>query len=246
MDELTFSLMFLAFLIGVGILVRQLAQSRPNRFVRVAAEPVLNISELDAEIPEFDEDLDAITLDDDAPEIEIAIPRSTPASGRQVELPFGEAPDDPTDLRRGTRELIVAVHVMHPENELFDAVSVRSALDDAGLNFGAMQIFHHNGVGTTSSTRPVFSVAKAVEPGNFDPGDTSSFVTPGLVFFMRLPGRQDGAVVLELMLACAEQVARRIGAVLLSQHRSELSSALVNELRESVATFERLADESPR
>ena len=62
--------------------------------------------------------------------IPVAIPRAPAASGQQVELPFGEAPEDPTDLRRGAHELIVAVHVMHPSAELFDAIAVRGALDD--------------------------------------------------------------------------------------------------------------------
>lgn len=135
-------------------------------------------------------------------------------------------------------ELIVALHVMHPEGATFPAQAVQSALGEAGLYFGAMRIYHHPGLSGEQDRASVFSVAKAVEPGSFDPRDRSSFATPGLVFFLQLPGEQDGLVTLELMLATAERIARRLDGVVLDQRRALLSAQGVSHLRESVAGFE--------
>ncbi len=128
---------------------------------------------------------------------------------------------------------------MQPQRKPFEAVSVRTVLDDAGLQFGAMAIFHHYGLNGTPKDQPVFSVARAVEPGTFDPRDPRSFKTPGLVLFMRLPCSQDGPVVLELMLATAQLLARRLEAEILDDRQMPLTPELVRTLRESVDAFSR-------
>ena len=128
---------------------------------------------------------------------------------------------------------------MEPQRKLFEAALVRTVLDDAGLQFGAMAVFHHFGLNGTPKGLPVFNVARAVEPGTFDPRDPRSFKTPGLVLFMRLPCNQDGPVVLELMLATAQLLARRLGGDILDDRQMPLTPELVRTLRESVDAFSR-------
>ncbi|MEM7408435.1 MAG: cell division protein ZipA C-terminal FtsZ-binding domain-containing protein [Pseudomonadota bacterium] len=137
-----------------------------------------------------------------------------------------------------TDELIVVLHVMRQEAGPMPPDGVRAALANAGLALGDMQIFHHFGVGDRGGV-PVFSVAKAVEPGTFDPADDNSFATPGLTLFMRLPGVQDGVVVLELMFAAAQSLARALDANVLDEGRSVLSAQALNHLRDQVNEFSR-------
>jgi hypothetical protein len=159
-------------------------------------------------------------------------------SGVQPELPFVETPPSAAaGGASGGAELILAIHILSPDGLAFDASDVKLTLDESGLEFGSMQIYHHLGVGQSRATHPVFSLARAIEPGHFDPRDLASYATPGLVLFMRLPGRQDGAVVLELMLASAERIARRLEGLLLDQHREPLTTKTVAQMRNSVVRF---------
>lgn len=134
--------------------------------------------------------------------------------------------------------LIIVLHVMQPDRRNFDGRRVHAALKRAELEFGDMNIFHHFGLGHAAN--PVFSVAKAVEPGTFDASDDESFETPGLTFFMRLPGPEDGSVVLELMFAAAKGIARELDGYVVDETRSTLSAQVLNHLRDRVIEFSRI------
>lgn len=164
----------------------------------------------------------------------------------QAELPFDAAEDASPGPPPASAELIVALHVMHAQREPLDGPALHAALQDLGLRYGAMRIFHHPGLAPAPGGATVFSVARAVEPGSFDLDDAASFATPGVVFFMRLPGAEDGAVTFELMLSSAETLARQLGADLLDDRRSVLTAQAVSHLRETVAEFERRGREGTR
>lgn len=243
MEELRVSLIVLALAIGAGVVARDYLSRRPAHAKRVA-------SQLYAE-PNFDDDdLDVVRQDDadddGEPKGHIIqqgrVPKvlKSASNDLQGELPFadGSAPE-PAPKEEPAEEYIVSLSIMEPQRKPFEAASVRTVLDDAGLQFGAMAVFHHFGLNGTPKGLPVFSVAKAVEPGTFDPRDPRSFKTPGLVLFMRLPCNQDGPVVLELMLATAQLLARRLGGDILDDRQMPLTPELVRTLRESVDAFTR-------
>ena len=56
---------------------------------------------------------------------------------------------------------------------------------------------------------------------------------------MRLPGPQDGAVVLELMFNTAQTLARDLDARVLDERRMPMSAQALNHLRDRVAEFSR-------
>ena len=141
--------------------------------------------------------------------------------------------------RESAEELLIMLHVMQPDRRNFDGRRVRGALTRAGLYFGEMNIFHHYGLSPDAGT-PVFSIAKAIEPGTFSELDDNSFETPGLTIFMRLPGPEDGTVVLELMFAAAQSLARELDGQVLDEARSTLSAQSLNHLRDRVIDFNRL------
>ncbi|NKC13316.1 MAG: hypothetical protein GKR94_14315 [Gammaproteobacteria bacterium] len=134
-------------------------------------------------------------------------------------------------------ELIVSLLVLQPGGENFAGDDVHRALVGAGLEFGVMHIFHHFGVTETPSARPVLSVAKVLEPGHFVEHDLATYQTPGLAVFMRLPGRQDGLVTLELLLSIAERLAQCLGGVLTDERRTPLTRVQVSRLRSQVRAF---------
>lgn len=243
MEELRVSLIVLALAIGAGVVARDYLSRRPAHAKRVT-------SKLYAE-PNFDDDdLDVVRQDDadddGEPKGHIIqqgrVPKvlKSASNDLQGELPFADgSAAEPAPKEEPAEEYIVSLSIMEPQRKPFEAASVRTVLDDAGLQFGAMAVFHHFGLNGTPKGLPVFSVAKAVEPGTFDPRDPRSFKTPGLVLFMRLPCNQDGPVVLELMLATAQLLARRLGGDILDDRQMPLTPELVRTLRESVDAFTR-------
>ena len=147
---------------------------------------------------------------------------------------------EPGPLRApGGDELIIVMHVMRADRAAMPSGQVQAALGTAQLELGDMAIYHHYGLTQGGAHQPVFSVARAVEPGTFDPDDESSYVTPGLTLFMRLPGPQDGAVVLELMFNTAQTLARDLDAQVLDDQRNPLSAQALNHVRDRVAEFSR-------
>ena len=145
----------------------------------------------------------------------------------------GEHADAPEE------ELIIVLHIMQPDRRNFDGRKLKGALGRAGLLFGDMNIYHHYGL-SLEADRPVFSVAKAIEPGTFDELDDASYETPGLTMFMRLPSAEDGTVVLELMFAAAQSLARELDGEILDEGRSTLNAQALNHLRDQVVDFNRL------
>jgi cell division protein ZipA len=77
-----------------------------------------------------------------------------------------------------------------------------------------------------------------VEPGTFDPKGREYFTTPGLAFFMQLPGPLGGRVAFELMLNTAQRVADVLEGSLLDEREQLLTTEATAELRDRIAQFE--------
>ncbi|HKK14932.1 MAG TPA: cell division protein ZipA [Gammaproteobacteria bacterium] len=133
---------------------------------------------------------------------------------------------------------LVALFVVARQGRRFTGPEVAQALAEAGLQFGAMDIFHRF-PGADTSREPVFSVANLVNPGTFDPDAMDQFTTPGLSLFMRLPGPVDGPRAFDDLIASARRIADNLDGELRDQTRSILSRQTVEALREEVVEYER-------
>lgn len=133
-------------------------------------------------------------------------------------------------------ELIIPIYIVaHSE---FDGNDIFPILEELGLRYGEMKIFHHYGIGEVKIKKPVFSIANMMEPGTFDPNATEGFVTPGLVLFMRLPGPFGGRVAFELMLSTGQKIAEILEGSLEDEHHHPLAQQTIQTLRERIAHFE--------
>ncbi|MGI9328475.1 MAG: cell division protein ZipA C-terminal FtsZ-binding domain-containing protein, partial [Pseudomonadales bacterium] len=94
-------------------------------------------------------------------------------------------------------EELIMIHLLSKPGECFDGATLLAALRKQGLKFGEMNIFHRNNPMLKS---PVYSVANAVEPGFFDLSDMEAMSTPGVTFFLQLPGPEEPMGALEDML----------------------------------------------
>jgi cell division protein ZipA len=160
-----------------------------------------------------------------------------------VEEVVEEAPSNPAQpfskSERRKTDLIIAFYVIAKRTPPgFAGADIFTVLEDLGLKYGEMKIFHHYGVGDVKLKKAIFSVANLVEPGIFDLSKIDSFVTPGLAFFMQLPGPFGGRVAFELMLNNAQRTTEMLEGQLLDAKRNPLDSKTIISLRQQITEFE--------
>ena len=135
----------------------------------------------------------------------------------------------------GGEELLV-INLFAREGEQFTGEAMLASMRERGLKFGEMNIFHR----FDPVTREVqFSVANVVEPGYFDLAEIADFVSPGLVFFLQLPGPEHPGETVEDMIRIARNIADDLGAVLKDDKMNDLTPQTAEHYRERVADFSR-------
>lgn len=140
--------------------------------------------------------------------------------------------------RTDKAELIIVLYVIAEDRRGFVGTDILTILEESGLKYGEMKIFHHYGVGELKVKRAIFSVANLTEPGIFHLHQLERFTTRGLAFFMRLPGPFGGRVAFELMLNTTHRVAEILKGHVEDERYQALIPDTVNILRERIAHFE--------
>ena len=106
------------------------------------------------------------------------------------------------------------------------------------LRFGDMSFFHRHeekaGLGPIQ-----FSVANMMQPGVFDLDEMADVSTPGLVFFLTLPGPDNMMQAFDYMLETARAVARNLEGDVLDETRSAMTSQTLEHSRQKVRDLER-------
>lgn len=132
-------------------------------------------------------------------------------------------------------EKIISLRVATKGGLLLNGMDIVKALMDAGLMHGSFQIFHRMAENTEV---PVFSVASLLEPGTFDLSKLESMNTPGLTFFMVLPGALDGIEVFNDMLATARGIAERTNCELLDEKGGALTAQGAGYIRDEIVRYQ--------
>jgi cell division protein ZipA len=78
-----------------------------------------------------------------------------------------------------------------------------------------------------------------MQPGVFDIDNMTDMATPGLVFFLTLPGPEDMMQAYDYMLETAQAVARNLGADVLDESRSVLTRQTMEHSRQLIRELER-------
>lgn len=133
---------------------------------------------------------------------------------------------------------IVSLHVAARDGMQIHGPDLMVAAEKAGLTFGAMNIFHRL-VDGRPEQGPVFSVANMVKPGNFDLRALDQLATPGLSFFMTLPGPLSGLDAWDTMLPAAQRMAELLDAVVLDEKRNALGRQRIAHLRDELRAYDR-------
>lgn len=139
--------------------------------------------------------------------------------------------------RPEAREVIV-INVLAKSGEDFKGPALKKLFEACGLEHGDMDIYHrHEESDTTSPVQ--FSVANAVEPGTFKPDDMPALTTPGISFFMSMPGPTNALQAFDFMLETAQAVVRNLGGELKDERRSVMTPQTIEHCRQRIREFER-------
>jgi cell division protein ZipA len=112
------------------------------------------------------------------------------------------------------------------------------AAEKAGLVFGHRNIFHRM-VDQHPEQGPIFSVANLVKPGYFDLREIQSLRTPGISFFMTLPGPLPALDAWDTLLPTAQRMAELLDGVLLDADRNALGRQRVANIRDELRAYDR-------
>lgn len=106
------------------------------------------------------------------------------------------------------------------------------------LRFGDMEIFHRyeqaNGSGAVQ-----FSLANSVEPGTFNLDAIDDFSTPGVCFFMSVPGPDEPIKAFEYMVETAQCLVSNLNGEMLDESRSAMTNQTLEHCRQRLIDFER-------
>jgi len=159
-------------------------------------------------------------------------------ASEEGEIAAQPTPADPGSLPRGIDPEVFMLNVVARDREGFRGEDILHILLACDLRFGDMNFFHRHefeaGRGAIQ-----FSVANMMQPGVFDIDRMGECNTPGLVFFLTLPGPEDMMKAFEYMLETAQAVARNLDGDVLDESRSVLSKQSLEHCRQQIRDLER-------
>lgn len=150
-------------------------------------------------------------------------------------------PEPAAEAGRLPREIdpeVFMLNVVARNPEGFRGEDILHILLACDLRYGDMSFFHRHefeaGRGAIQ-----FSVANMMQPGVFNLDDMADIMTPGLVFFLTLPGPEDMMRAFDYMLETAQAVSRNLGGDVLDESRSVLTKQTLEHARQKIRDLER-------
>ncbi|WP_339802597.1 cell division protein ZipA [uncultured Marinobacter sp.] len=164
-------------------------------------------------------------------EVEDDTARRAQAAARKPDQPLAGA-------NRPIAEEVVVINVLAKEQGDYSGKALKSLFEACGLEYGDLDIYHRHE--TTETISPVqFSVANAVEPGTFKPAAMVTMSTPGISFFMSLPGPSNAMQAFDFMLETAQCVVKNLGGELKDERRSVMTAQTIEHCRQRIREYER-------
>jgi cell division protein ZipA len=152
--------------------------------------------------------------------------------------PEPEAEAEAGRLPRDIDPEVFMLNVVARKSDGFRGGDILHILLACDLRLGDMNFFHRHefeaGRGAIQ-----FSVANMMQPGVFDIDNMADMNTPGLVFFLTLPGPEDMMKAFDYMLETAQAVSRNLGGDVLDESRSVLTRQTLEHCRQQIRDLER-------
>ena len=132
------------------------------------------------------------------------------------------------------KELILTLTVLAPHGRQYGGSALIEALEQAGMVFGAMRIFHAPADLERPDGPALFSLANILEPGTLESERLRHLETPGVILFAQLPGPVNGLEVYEHMQSTGRYLVRELGGELCDERRRPLSPEKIEETRSRI------------
>lgn len=145
--------------------------------------------------------------------------------------------DDDDDFDAEIEEVIV-INVFAAEEKPFVGMELLQLVLNCGMRYGDMDIFHRHEDGFDQG-RVQFSMANAVEPGTFNLDTMGDNTSPGVSFFMGLPGPKNSMRAFDFMLETAQTLVRNLDGELRDERRTPMSEQSIEHCRQRIRDFER-------
>lgn len=152
--------------------------------------------------------------------------------GEYVSEPRKAGPN-PRAASASMQEKILLLHVVAPRNKPFTGVALGAALERAGLQPGAMDIYHYHEP-ASDSRQPLFSVANMVAPGTLRDEDLADMMTPGVTLFTQVHYSAHPQRAFEALLENAHALARDLGGTILDAQQSTATNQTLSHMREEL------------
>jgi cell division protein ZipA len=149
-----------------------------------------------------------------------------------------EGAGDEGRLPREPDPEVFLLHVVARDPAGFAGDDILQILLACDLRFGDMDFFHRHE--QAAGRGPIqFSVANMMQPGVFAIDRMGELNTPGLLFFVTLPGPEDMMKAFDYMLETAQVVARNLDGEVLDESRSALTRQSLDHNRQKIRDLER-------
>lgn len=156
--------------------------------------------------------------------------------------PVEPAPADPevapADDQLDRFERIVCLHVMAREGQTFGGRELVVAAEKVSLVHGERGIYHRY-IDRHQVDAPIFSMVNRVHPGSFNLANLDELKTPGVSFFMLLPGPMSALDAWERMLPAAQRFAELMDGRLLDAEENLLNRQRSAHLKDELRTWDR-------
>lgn len=167
-----------------------------------------------------------------------------PATGAGLETPSAHATPvarhDMVAPQPGSDSQVFVLHVAAPEGQAYAGTRLIETLEALDLKFGLNDLYHRvteqHGV-----TESVFAVASMVKPGTLHPAEAESLVTPGLSFFLLVPGPMEGRAAMHDMMETAHKLTTSLGGTVLDDKRALLKAQTAQFVLDQIAEIDRKA-----
>jgi len=134
-------------------------------------------------------------------------------------------------------EEVIVMNVFSRDDSGFNGADLMRVILACGMRYGEMDIFHREEDGADAAIQ--FSMANLVKPGTFDLNEMDNFYTPGVSFFLSLPGPKNSMKAFDYMYETAQCVVKNLNGELKDEMHSAMTSQTIEHSRQKVRDFER-------
>ena len=165
------------------------------------------------------------------------------AAGQKVAADNMQSPTEKA-FQLNTNSEFVVMHVKSENNDGFNGSDLLQILLACDLRYGDRDILHRHEKAEGKGCLQ-FSVANMIEPGTFSLEDINSFRTPGVTFFMTLPGPEDPIAAFDCMVETANCLVKNLDATLYDEDHTTATPQLMNLYQERVKQFSNIGNPEP-